>query len=93
MGADRRSGTLELELSAPASFDVVRLEEAIERGQTIERYRLLAAAGGEWKELSTGTTIGHTKLDRVSRLTANRLKLEVFGFDTPSVAALKLFSS
>jgi alpha-L-fucosidase len=92
-GADGRSGALEVDLASPAAFDVVRLEEAIENGQTIERYRLLASCGGAWREVSSGTTIGHAKLDRIPRVTADRLKLEVSGFDTPSVAALKLFSS
>ena len=91
-GADGHTGTLELDLGRPVTFDVVRLEEAIENGQTIERYRLLASSGGEWREISAGTTIGHAKLDRVQPITATRLRLEVSSIDEPRIDAVRVYN-
>jgi alpha-L-fucosidase len=82
-----------LYLGSPTTFDVVRLVEAIAGGQTVERYRLLASSGGEWREVTAGTTIGHTKLDRVAPTTATRVRLEVTGFDQPRISGVRLYSS
>jgi alpha-L-fucosidase len=92
-GTGNNSGWVELDLGSPTTFDVVRLEEAIAGGQTVERYRLLASSGGEWREVTAGTTIGHTKLDRVAPTTATRVRLEVTGFDQPRISGVRLYSS
>jgi len=46
---------------------VLRLEEAIENGQTVARYRVRGATAqdGPFRDLTRGTTIGYGKLDRV----------------------------
>ena len=58
--------TVEWELSRPARPTIARLAEDITRGQRVAAYRLQGAQGGKWRELATGTTIGHAKLDRLS---------------------------
>jgi alpha-L-fucosidase len=73
----RRGGSVELTLPAPATFDVVSLQEDIGRGQVVERYRVEAMAGGTWTTISRGTTIGYRKLDRVTPLSVSRVRLVV----------------
>jgi alpha-L-fucosidase len=58
-------------------FDVVDLQEAIEHGQTIARYRLDAWDGNAWRTISRGTTIGHRKLDRVAPIRTDRVQVVV----------------
>jgi alpha-L-fucosidase len=87
----RRGGSVELTLPAPATFDVVSLQEDIGRGQVVERYRVEAMAGGTWTTISRGTTIGYRKLDRVTPLSVSRVRLVVeSALDTPQIARVSL---
>jgi alpha-L-fucosidase len=72
-----RSATVDIRFDAPVTIAVVRLEEAIARGQAVLRYALYGADGGEWQRLSQGTTIGHAKLDRLAPVTVTMLRLVV----------------
>ena len=90
----RGGGMLELALPRPAAFDVVSLQEDIGRGQVVERYRVEAMAGGAWRTISRGTTIGYRKLDRITPLTASRVRLVVeSALDTPQLARVSLHRS
>ena len=66
-------GQLDLGRAVPLAW--IRLEEPIERGQAIARYvvhgtlldRPGSGAGDDgWRVLSSGTTIGHARIDRVA---------------------------
>ncbi len=73
----RSSHALTLTLPEPVRFEVVDLREAIEHGQRIAGYRVEAWNGGQWATVSTGTTIGHRKLDRVAPTVASRVRLVI----------------
>jgi alpha-L-fucosidase len=45
---------------------VVRLREDIARGQRVARYSLEGDDGRGWRPLASGTTIGHTRLERLA---------------------------
>lgn len=60
------TGTLALTLPRPTTFDVIRLQEPIQLGQRIARYRVEAWVNEGWQAISTGTTIGYKKLDRLA---------------------------
>jgi alpha-L-fucosidase len=93
-GEGNRRGRVELELARPVTFDVACLQEAIEHGQCVERYRLEAWAGGGWQVLSRGATIGHKKLDRFPAVTTTRVRLTVeSALDTIRISALGLYRS
>src|SRR6478735_6131987 len=51
------SAWLEVELSALAAFDTLRLEEAIELGQHIANHRVDAWRENRWQTIAWGTTI------------------------------------
>jgi alpha-L-fucosidase len=83
--------TVELKLVRPAPFDVLRLEEPIEQGQCIERYRMEAWTGSDWVEMCQGTTVGCRKLDRFDPATTNRVRVTVAStLDTPRLSAIGL---
>jgi alpha-L-fucosidase len=84
-----RSGELQVSLDAPGPIGVARLEEDITRGQRVSRYRLL----GDDRELSSGTTIGYTKLDRFPAATVGSLRLVVETVDEPERVRLRLFGA
>ena len=66
---------VEVALPSPATFDLTELREGIAAGQAVERYTLEARVSGAWTTLSSGTTIGHRKLDRFPAVTADRVRL------------------
>lgn len=71
------SAVLELDLGAPATFNVVRIQEPIQLGQRISAYRLEIESDGDWITVSRGTTVGHKRLDRIESVTARRVRLIV----------------
>jgi alpha-L-fucosidase len=64
-------------LRHPADFDLIDLREEISRGQRVARYRVDAHDGTAWRELARGTTIGHRRIERVSRGSYRRLRITV----------------
>ncbi len=71
------SGAAMIDLGGPARVGVLRLEESIERGQTIARYTCQASNDGDWRVLSRGTTIGYARLDRFPPVDVRRLRVVV----------------
>jgi alpha-L-fucosidase len=84
-----RSGELRVQLGAPAALRVARLEEDISGGQRVSSYRLL----GDDKELSRGTTIGYTKIDRFPLATVGSLRLVIETVDEPERVGLRLYGA
>jgi alpha-L-fucosidase len=68
-----------IELRREATIAVAELREDIARGQSVARYRLQhrASAGDQWQPLSSGTTIGHCKLDRFPPVTVREVRLTI----------------
>lgn len=72
-----RTAVAEVDLGRTLTGSVARLEEPIERGQSVARYALDGFDGTGWRTLSRGTTIGYAKLDRFERTSLRRLRLTV----------------
>lgn len=88
-----RVAELELRFSRPVAISCARLEEPIARGQRVARYSLHGANDSEWRELSRGTTIGYTKLDRFSSATVSRVRLRIEeAIDVPERVAVSLYA-
>jgi alpha-L-fucosidase len=88
-----RLAELELRFARPVAISLARLEEPIARGQCVERYSLHGANDSEWRELSRGTTIGYTKLDRFSSTTVSRVRLRIEeAIDVPERVAVSLYT-
>jgi alpha-L-fucosidase len=88
------TGTLLLELPAPARFDQVRLREAIALGQRVEAWALDAETGGQWRTLAEGTTVGVRRVLRFEPVTASRVRLRVTRARAcPAIAEVGLFLS
>jgi alpha-L-fucosidase len=74
-----RTAELIVDLRRVMPVTVIRLEENIRRGQSVASYRVDGAdQGNVWRELSRGTTVGYTKLDRV-QANVRRLRVTVTG--------------
>jgi alpha-L-fucosidase len=88
------TGTLQLELAAPARFDQVRVREAIALGQRVESWALDAEVGGAWRTLVEGATVGVRRILRFEPVTASRVRLRVTRARAcPAIAEVALFLS
>ncbi|HLE55762.1 MAG TPA: alpha-L-fucosidase, partial [Rhodothermia bacterium] len=73
-----RSAELMVEFPRSESVSIIRLGEDITRGQVVASYRVEGAGSdGLWKPVSRGTTIGHAKLNRLSAVSVQRLRVTI----------------
>lgn len=73
-----RTAELEIDFGRMQSVSIVRLEEDITRGQIVAAYRVEGAGDdGPWKPISEGTTIGNTRLDRITPTSVRRLRIQI----------------
>lgn len=94
MPKEKTTGTLEVDLGKPVTFNVSMVKEYIPMGQRVEEYSIEAWDGTEWKVISTGTTIGHKKLDRLSDVTASKVRLNIQKSQSaPQIRAFGLFKA
>ncbi|MDR2120969.1 MAG: alpha-L-fucosidase [Tannerella sp.] len=61
----------------PATIDRAVIQEDIAKGERVLSYRIEAKTDGEWKQLSTGTNIGHKHIDKFQPCTVSEIKLIV----------------
>ena len=88
------TASLEVDLGKLRSFSIARIEEDIEKGQMVARYSLHGAGVDRvFRELSRGTTIGYTKLDRVTAADVRHVRVDVEDAVAPTEPLrLKLFA-
>lgn len=71
------SALITLNLKKAKTFDVLLLEENIQLGQRVEKFRLEYLNGNEWKTAVEGTTIGYKRLLRFPSVTASKVRLRI----------------
>jgi alpha-L-fucosidase len=70
---------MDMELTRDATAGVVRLEEDIQFGQAVSSYTLMGESDHGWRDLASGTTIGHTRLHRITPTKLRRVRLLING--------------
>ena len=56
-------------------FDMIELQEYIQYGQRIEKFKVEAFIDNKWKEIASGTTIGYKRIIRFNPLITNKIRL------------------
>jgi len=64
-------------LGLPVTVGIARLAENIEHGQTVAHYTVHGSSGGDWRVLSSGTTIGYARLDRFEPTKVDRVRVVI----------------
>ncbi len=77
----------------PVTFDLIRIRENIRMGQRVEGIAVEALTGGDWKEITTATTVGACRLIRLPQpVTAQDVRVRVTGsLATPMLSDLELY--
>ncbi|WP_230202633.1 alpha-L-fucosidase [Paenibacillus ihumii] len=68
---------IELELPVPAMVDHIVLMEDIAYGERVRQYVLEAYTDGAWRKIVDGTAIGHKKIDAVTPVLAEKIRLQI----------------
>jgi alpha-L-fucosidase len=87
------TGTFELRLAAPRTFDQIWLGEDIRHGQQVEQFAVDTFDGASWTPLASGTTIGYSRiLHLASPATARGLRIHILrARAVPRVATVGLY--
>lgn len=73
-----RTPSVELQLKRSATFNVIRLREAIQLGQRVDSVEIEAWQDGRWTSVATATSIGTCRLIRLEKpVTTDRVRLKV----------------
>lgn len=92
-----KSGEILVDLGEKKNFDVVSIEEAIQNGQRINKYKVEYREGdsGEWILLEEGQTIGAKRLCRTSEVSAKQIKITVETKDgkVPMISEVGVYKS
>ena len=75
----KTSGSLTIKWNTAKKFDVVSFEEAIQKGQHINSYKVeyKASDDAQWQTLKSGKTIGAKRLVRTAPVSATQVKITV----------------
>lgn len=74
-----KSGSLTIKWNTAKKFDVVSIEEAIQKGQHINSYKVeyKTSDSASWQTLKSGVTIGAKRLVRTSPVSATQVRITV----------------
>ena len=69
---------LQIKLSRVSKINAIVLSEDIRHGERVRSYKVEGKVNGKWQTLSTGSCIGHKKIDEIAptEVSALRLKIE-----------------
>ena len=74
-----KEGSLTIKWDKAKKFDVVSIEEAIQKGQRINSYKVeyKASEDAQWQTLKNGKTVGSKRLVRTAPVSATQVKITV----------------
>ncbi len=73
----QEQATLEYDLGAEKTFNVVQLQEHIQVGQRIEQFTVEAWTDGVWRTVAQGGTVGYQRLLRCLATTTSRVRVRI----------------
>ncbi|MGB7848868.1 MAG: alpha-L-fucosidase [Candidatus Acidiferrum sp.] len=75
--AGSHSAVIEVSFAQPVTFDRALTMEWLNDGQHVQKYAIEVLEGASWKRVAEGQAIGHKKIDIFSRVTAQRVRLNL----------------
>lgn len=89
-----QGATIELPLPDKTSVDHVVMMEDIAFGERVREYVIEGLADGQWRGITTGTAIGHKKIDFFQPITASCLRCRVVKSEgTPLIRRMAAFQA
>ena len=90
-----KTGTLEIEFDEVKEFDVVSIEEYIEKGQRISEFNVeYQTSDGQWQDFEDGHTIGAKKLLRIDPVQAKAIRINIKGsYAEPMISEVGIYKT
>lgn len=84
---------LEIKLKTPCQVNAIVLCEDISKGERVRQYKVEGKVNGKWKMLTTGSCIGHKKIDTVvaDKVSALRLRVDK-AVDVPHISRFAVYA-
>jgi alpha-L-fucosidase len=90
----RTTGSLEIDLGTPVTFNRAMLQEQFTLGQRVEKFVLESWDGHAWKPITEATTIGHKRLLQFPAVTTSRVRLVILDSrDCPAIRQVSLYKA
>lgn len=89
------TGSLEINLGGLKTFDVVSMEEYIQKGQAISSWSVeYKDIAGRWQEFASGTTISAKRLCRGAAVQGTAVRINILeSYSTPMIANVGVFKA
>ena len=78
-------GEPHLWLSPPTKIDAIVTMEDLAQGERVRKYAIDGLVNDEWRELATGTAIGHKKIDRIAPVEVSEVRWRCLESAAPPV--------
>ena len=86
--------TVTLPLKQKQVIDHVMLMEEIIKGERIHKYVVEAQSGGTWQKIGGGSCIGHKRIERITPVLAEAVRLTVLeSIDTPLIRKFAVYNT
>jgi len=86
------TASIEIDLGKPETFNRLLIQEYIPLGQRIAKFSVEAWLNNEWKQISTGTTIGYKRILRFPLTETQKLRINIENsLDCPVLNKVSLF--
>ncbi|WP_228851677.1 alpha-L-fucosidase [Aegicerativicinus sediminis] len=88
---DSINNSIEIKSDKPVKFNRIVLQEDIKNhGERVEKFKVLAWIGGEWKEIAKSTNIGYKRILRFPEIKTDKLKFQVDQYRyLPAIATIE----
>ena len=80
-------------MKTPCQVNAIVLCEDISKGERVRQYKVEGKVNGKWKMLTTGSCIGHKKIDTVvaDKVSALRLRVDK-AVDVPHISRFAVYA-
>ncbi len=84
---------LQIKLPKETKINAIVLSEDIRQGERVRDYKVEGKVKGRWVTLSTGSCIGHKKIDEISPIEVLTLRLKINeSFDCPIISDFSIYT-
>lgn len=82
----------ELKFSAPSEIRDIVIQEDIRLGERVRKYSIDGKVNGKWVTLTTGTCIGHKRIERITPVTVSAIRLRIEDtLEIPEIISLAVY--
>lgn len=82
----------ELKFSAPSEIRDIVIQEDIRLGERVRKYSIDGKVNGKWITLTTGTCIGHKRIERITPVTVSAIRLRIEDtLEIPEIISLAVY--